>query len=385
MIRNLHSQCDETRPRCLNCTTVERACSFPATATTGTSPSAPSRASTPSVSGPPEPAAAPDGLPDNPVTPFLPTDDSTPDVDMVHMELMYHFLNGHDVIQPLAMDGFREIIMTQALQAPYLMHQILALSARHLSHQRPHQEAFYHNIAIHLQTKALGLFRSLPNDHFDVSVAHRVQGFLFPGMLGFHVLCDFLSHRSGDFPSMLARFVGCLHLHRGVYQIMEGQSWEELGHTTLAPLLQAGERWFMSTGEGHECDDIRARIEAAGLSVDQLEGARKAIDLIQSSLDGRPTPASKTHIVMGWGVMVPSAFVAMIEAARPEALVILAYYFVTLHHCRDVWVVGDAGEFFFSAAADFLGPEWADWLERPRQLLGPLRNGSVEDAKETRP
>lgn len=383
MIRNLHSQCDETRPRCLNCTTVERACSFPATATTGTSPasaSAPSRASTPSVSGPAEPTP-----PDNPVTPFLPTDDSTPDVDMVHMELMYHFLNGHDVIQPLAMDGFREIIMTQALQAPYLMHQILALSARHLSHQRPHNEAFYHNIAIHLQTKALRLFRSLPGDHFDVSVAHRVQGFLFPGMLGFHVLCDFLSHRSGDFPSMLARFVGCLHLHRGVYQIMEGQSWEELGHTELAPLLQAGERWFMSTGEGHECEDIRARIEAAGLKTDELEGARKAIDLIQSSLDGRPTPVSKTHIVMGWGVMVPNAFVAMIEAARPEALVILAYYFVTLHHCRDVWVVGDAGEFFFGAAAGYLGPEWAPWLERPRQLLGPLRNGGPEETKETLP
>ncbi|KAK1836651.1 sterol uptake control protein 2 [Podospora conica] len=363
-----HIKCDETRPRCLNCTTVERSCSFPASATTGTSPaSAPSRASTPSVSGPPEPAAPAE----NPVTPFLPTEDLTPDIDMVHMELMYHFINSHDLIQPLlALDGVREILMRQALQAPYLMHQILALSARHLSHERPHSQAFYHNVAIHLQTKALRLFRSLPADHFSVSVANRVQGFLFPGMLGFHVLCDFLSHREGDFSTMLARFVGCLHLHRGVYQIMEGQSWEELGLTELAPLLQAGERWFMATGEGHECDDIRARIEAAGLGGEELEGARKAIDLIQSSLDeSHPTPVSKTHVVMGWGVMVSNAFVAMIAAARPEAVVILAYYFVTLHHFREVWVVGDAGEYFFNAAAEYLGPNWAAWLERPRQLL----------------
>ena len=98
---------------------------------------------------------------------------------------------------------------------------------------------------------------------------------------------------------------------------------------------------------------------------------------------------SKTHIVMGWGVMVPNAFVAMIAAARPEAVVILAYYFVTLHHCRDVWAVGDAGEFFFNAAAEYLvsavGPEWAPWLERPRQLLGRFGNGAPEDTKETLP
>ncbi|KAK0708233.1 hypothetical protein B0H67DRAFT_495469 [Lasiosphaeris hirsuta] len=383
-----HIKCDETRPRCINCSTAQRECPYPVTgdgaenapaevpASPGISPTGSG-----SVSGlGPGPISSEDIeiLPE--VPPFPTAEYESPKVDMVHMELLNHFLTDGAMVYPLAVARARSIVMEQALRESYLMHQILAISARHLSIIRPHNETFYHTQAMQLQTHALSLFNSIDISYFEASVDNRVPGFIFSAVLGFHGLCDMLSHRNEDFPSVLARFVGYLHLHRGVYHIMEGH-WEEIQETDLKPIFDEGMFWFQMVGKGHECDDIRERIELAGLETDELEATCKAIDLLQCVFDGQPDPVSVIHVLISWGAMVPKPFINMVETGRPEAMAVLAYYFLALHRLRHVWMIGDAGQFLLRVVVDYLNPEWSAWVEKPYRLLMDYLEGDALESQ----
>ncbi|KAK0617327.1 hypothetical protein B0T14DRAFT_435023 [Immersiella caudata] len=385
-----HIKCDETRPRCINCSTAERECPYPATEDgPGTSPAesaSPAALDPGSGSGPSSVSPAPLLLPDpdhNPSFPSIPFSDVPPFphppqeevaplVNMVHAELLHHFLTDADMVYSLAVSMARDIVVAQALREPYLMHQILALSARHLSVVRPHLASFYHNQAIQLQTQALTLFNAIDISNFNISVSHRVPGFVFSAVLGFHALCDVLSYRDPDFPSALERYMAYLRLHRGVYQIMEGH-WEEIRETELKPIIEAGIRWFEMDGEGHECDDIRQRASQAGLDEETLKATMKAIGFVQCVFDKRPVAVGRTHILISWGVMIPKPFYDLLESGRPEAMVVLGYYFLALHTCRSVWMIGGAGEYLFELLVGYLGAEWESWLQRPRELMSMLQ------------
>ncbi|KAK4453906.1 sterol uptake control protein 2 [Podospora aff. communis PSN243] len=382
-----HIKCDETRPRCINCSTAERDCPYPTTEDgpgispgEGASPAAldPGSGSGPSSVSPSAPVLS-DHDPNFPSLPFsdgppfshLPQE-VAPLVNMGHAELLHHFLTDSDMVYSLAVSMARDIVIAQALREPYLMHQCLALSASHLSVIRPHLASYYHNQAIQLQTQALTLFNAIDISQFEISVAHRVPGFVFSAILGFHALCDMLSYRDADFPSALARYVSYLRLHRGVYQIMEGH-WEEIRETDLKPIIEAGIGWFEMESEGHECDDIRQRISQAGLDEETLKATMKAIGFVQCVFDGRPVPVGRTHILVSFGVMIPKAFFDLLESGRPEAMVVLAYYFLALHTCRSVWMIGGAGEHLFELVVNYLGEQWESWLERPKELMRMLK------------
>ncbi|KAK0641189.1 acyl-CoA N-acyltransferase [Cercophora newfieldiana] len=334
-----HIKCDETRPRCINCSTAERECPYPTTEDAG-------------------PGASPaEGT--SPASPPL--------INMLHAELLHHFLTDSDMVYSLAVTIARDIVMSQALRGPYLLHQVLALSARHLAIVRPHAASFYHNTAIQLQTHALTMFNAIDVEDFE---NHRVPGFIFSAVLGFHALCDMLSYRDPDFQSALARFVGYVRLHRGVYSVMEGH-WEEIRETELKPILEAGMKWYEMGGEGPECDDIRERIagRTGELSEEERAAAGKAVGWVQCVMDGG---VERTHMILSWGVMIQREFWGLIERGAPEAMVVLGYYFLALQRCRKVWMIGDAGEYLFGlvvAYVESLGGEWAEWMRRPRELM----------------
>lgn len=287
-------------------------------------------------------------------------------VNMVHAELLHHFMVDPETVYP-GIATARDIVIRQALCEPYLLHQLLAWSARHLSIVHPQNAHFYNNQAIQLQTHALTLFNSIDVNYFDASIERRAHAFIFSGFLGIHALCDTLHHRDEDFLAFHARYVAYLRLHRGVFHMTDGR-WQEIRQTAIKPLIESGEGWYQTPGQGPECDDIRARIKLAGFEPETLDGLLKAIDLIQAVLDGRP-PSSRVHTLISWGAMAPLIFVEMVIDLRPEALVILAYYFVAVHACRDIWVLGDSGQYVFSSLINYLGSNWSVWLEKPCQLM----------------
>ncbi len=239
------------------------------------------------------------------------------------MDLLHHFLTGSDMLYPLAVLHIKPIVMKYALGEPFLMHQVLALSARHLSVIRPQNPAFYITQAIQLQTHALALFNAKSVSDFEISLDSRMPGYLFSGLLAFHALCDMLSHRDDDFSATHARFVGYLNLQRGVHQLMKGHI-PSFMQSEVRPMLDVGIRWTAMQGDGPECDDIRGRIETAGLDPETTKYALHAVGMLQGILDGRLDPISSINALAAWGVMIQDPFVDLIRSGRPEGLVILA-------------------------------------------------------------
>lgn len=310
-------------------------------------------------------------------------DSSLPNVNMVHMELLYHYITDIFITFPPLGDTVRSLTMHHALREPYLMYQILALSARHLSVLRPHREAFYHHHAIQLQTHALTLFNSIDMAHFDACTENRVPLFLFSSVLGFHALCDALSYRDAEFPATLTRYVGYLHLHRGIYNIMEGHM-EEMKQSELKPIIEVGIKLYGTRGTGPECEDILTRLkqrfgpedtdnsEGDGKGEKLLEALTQAVEHLQVIFDAMASPAKQVQMLLAWGTMLRKPAMDMLDEGKPEVLAVLAYYFVCLHLCRKVWISGDSGRFLLESLARYmayLGPEWEEWIETPCRLL----------------
>jgi hypothetical protein len=276
----------------------------------------------------------------------------------------------HGAVYPLMESCMKGIVMNVALREPYVMNSILALSAHHLSSLRPHQHSFYHNLAMQLQTQALSLFNSIDVGLFGDSVEKRVPVFVFSSVLGIHALCDVLSHRDPDAESAIDRFMSYLSLHRGMHTVMHGY-WEQLRTTELKVIFdELVPQFYQMTSEGQECDDILEKLKSADLDAEELQWAEHAAGLVQCVFDAKPKQESRAYVLCSWVAMLNRSFVRMLEARRPEALAILAYYFLAMHYCREVWMMKGAGKHFLTLLADhFRGGEWYAWVEPPYQML----------------
>ncbi|SPQ26999.1 6d79b124-7117-4c3e-8624-883a8adc57ac [Thermothielavioides terrestris] len=286
------------------------------------------------------------------------------------MELLHHYIT-HTSLYPLVTHVFmKDIVMSIGLREPYVMHALLALSAHHLSVTRPDRHDFYHNLAIQLQTRALSLFNSIDVASLGDSVQGRVPMFIFSCVLGFHALCDALAHRDPDFGSAIARFLAYVRLHRGIHTVMDGY-WDDLRNTELRVIFdEMVPSLFHLDAEGRECDDIRDRIKSSSLTDEEIEAAQKAIDLAQWVFDAKPNPESRAYVLCSWVAMLPRPFVRILVEGRPEALAVLAYYFLAMHYCRDVWMIRGAGQHLLALLVDhFRGGEWYAWVEIPYRML----------------
>ncbi|WYZ39358.1 hypothetical protein EsH8_III_001272 [Colletotrichum jinshuiense] len=134
------------------------------------------------------------------------------------MELLYHF--EHDFASSMGFgDGrtqvkYQQMSMKQAFQTPYLMDELLAISAAHKSTIPGEDKTFYRSEATRLQTRGLTQFNAkaeLSNDNF-------LSIFLYSTWLSQHVLFDTFSVH-GNFATLLDKLVHGMNLHRGVRTI----------------------------------------------------------------------------------------------------------------------------------------------------------------------
>lgn len=62
-------------------------------------------------------------------------------------------------------------------------------------------------------------------------------------------------------------------------------------------------------------------------------------------------------------------YLGLLTERRLEALNLLAYYAVVLHHRRRSWVIRDAGRLLLTSVSSHLGRHWQPLLEWPRQQI----------------
>lgn len=259
------------------------------------------------------------------------------------------------------------IALKAGLETPYLLHQLLAFSARHLAFLHPDRASRYLHQAVTLQTRAVSLFNTTRP---EVNRSNCVAILLFSVALGHHLLADSLSRREpGGLEGFLAHYVQCIEMNRSMYTIVRA-AWPLLLESELEPLLSWSSGNTSQPPKGNHCQRIRELIEKAdGLSKDEIEACQAAINYLQLGFDGFPDGANRFGMIFTWTMLAPPEFTNLLASRRPEVLILLSYYALLLHYGRSMWQVGDAGVYILGLIEDYLGSEWEEWLEYPRSAV----------------
>ncbi|OHW92849.1 upc2-like protein [Colletotrichum incanum] len=264
--------------------------------------------------------------------------------------------------------------MKQAFRTPYLMDELLAISAAHKSTLASEDQAFYRSEATRLQTRGLTQFNAaIP----EVSNDNFLAIFLYSTWLSQHVLFDAFSVPA-NFPEILDKLVHCMNLHRGVRTIVGG-SWDRL-RAHLDGHLGPGTRFTDSINEsyhgfqtGDECKGLLELFNASDLNEASRAACVEAVEHLQLMFDiqrNTNLPPGRRHsTVQEWSIRVPKEYVNLLDQRRPEALVVLAYWGALLHHVRDCWAFANAGKTLVQSVATHLGSYWSNWLAWPQETV----------------
>lgn len=274
--------------------------------------------------------------------------------------------------------SFSEIIK-EFVSAPYLMNELLALSAIHLSTLHPGERESYRRQATELQTHALSIFNRL---NPEINAETCVPIFIFSSVLGLHEMCETFVFREMDFNAFLDKFVRYLSLHQGVKAITRG-TWHILSGSILGPILKQGEATTpMEQAPRNTCSRLLDLMKAVALSQESVASCEQAILALQivltsarSNAQGRPS----INAILTWPVILCQGYTDLLRQREPHALAILAHYAALVHLRRDMWMCGDGGRFLIELISQHLGHEWADWLIWPIQALADPESAIAMD------
>ncbi|KAL0941403.1 Upc2 protein [Colletotrichum truncatum] len=385
-----HVKCDETRPTCVNCATAERHCSYldslpasaraavPAKRVLVTDGHTPASSVTQAAMGA-NPVSASSPSVTTVVNDFIMRTGETSEVaspangqffTMEHLRLFRHFATHMPSFAGL--DEFLKPIIDMtidvALSAPYLMDVMLANAAMHLAETNPSRADYYRLQATQLQTRGLMLFNEAKE---EISEETCIPMFLFAATVGNQTLCETLRTNRDDFNAFLDQFAWYLSLHRGVCTVT-GSSWHIIRQSGAKEFLDFLDARHPQV-EVPEIGLLYRMLDQADLGPASLEACRAAADIlahayaIYRSISERSRHQSSS--VMAFGSRITTGFIDVLKQRRPEALVILAYYAVLLHWCREYWVFGDAGQFMIRSISAHLGDYWSEWLAFPNSVL----------------
>ncbi|KIW24296.1 uncharacterized protein PV07_10023 [Cladophialophora immunda] len=381
-----HVKCDETRPRCIKCTFSDRQCvySIPALSRSSSALSSFTHDASSTDQSPtsvalsqPRPAASPEGNTSvlSPVAVQAATSCLASDVNMLHLELFYHYERETCLTvcwNSAHIDIYRRTIIRLAFQRSFLMEAILALSSLHLSLKRPQSCEFYRATATALQSSALEGFRSIfPH---DVDRSNVLDVLLFQHVIALHVFCDTFSIIDDDYTQFMDRLISCIRLLRGIDSVTQDW-WDFLWQSEIGIIMQTSHihqhnTEYQSRGE---CNRLRELISFADMSPTSIAICTESLSRLQSFLDAEnalgEAVKESTNMIFSWLISAQPEFVDLLESRRPEALALLASYAVILHRRRGSWVIGDSGRKLLKHINAYLGNRWQEWLSWPTSVI----------------
>ncbi|KAK6506248.1 hypothetical protein TWF506_011166 [Arthrobotrys conoides] len=394
-----HIRCDGFAPICANCRGAELECSYLRNHTPpmllalpnnradvhATSPSSTSNDSpAPSISSSDSITTGQNGVSSVPSTtvPFLepgppiqagcmsPQDPFS--INEIHLELFMNlsspeFRSSEDSTQPEYIPS--AVYIHHGLSTPYLIHQMLAMSALHLSTTFTDRQKInhYHSYATGLQNRALSLFNQA-NPVLEVTSSNCIHMFLFSSAVGVHLLCDTLHYQRASLNSFIETFTHDINVYRGVLAVVN-QCSPLLREQEIAPHLKLSQVLLkIPDATGSECDDLIKLINASNIPESSREVYLKTSTDLQRMFDSAQGK-SRVAVLFTWVILLSPDYVALLRLGEPEALVVLAFYAVLLHRGRYMWLIGDGGRFLIEAISERLGESWRGWLRFPIEAL----------------
>lgn len=365
-----HVKCDEQRPVCLQCSTLGRSCSYtflnpigPRSASSGLSPSPSPTPLTPPVATPesPRPQQQPQQI-----------------FDLSHLALLHHVES--ELIKPpyslLVADekdaqALVRLMVTSALSSPFLMDELLAFAAAHLSLLSAESSVRdqYRHQAAQLQARALSLFNAITP---EITEQNCTAMFFFSSIIGIHMLFDIVNAQIGC-QEFLERFIQFFGIYRGV-GIVTGPAWHIIRDSELSciiSLIETADK--LNLPHDSSCDHLVVLLSQreAFLDASSYRACCDAVEILQwifKQYRALPVPINQ-QVILAWPVRFSREYLEMLRSRQPEALAIMAYWAILLHHGRDLWVFGRGGRLLYNAIDDHLGPAWSEWLAFPRSII----------------
>ncbi|KAI1097465.1 RTA1-domain-containing protein [Jackrogersella minutella] len=371
------TECDESRPACGNCAISSRQCSFLSSrpsfpiANEGSVSSSPGQISLQSE-------ASPSSHQSSPVIPTC-EPSNIQDANMIHMELFHHAIHSNFFdLPPSSEDPGKTMsptmIVETSLLYPFLMNEMLAFSALHLAHLQPTKARFYNHEAVGLQTHALSIFN---REMTKVTHENCMAVLVFTWFMTLHTLCE--TTQSADIHSFLDRFVHYMQLHRGVRAIT-AEAWHMMLESEMGSVLQEATRIIAFVDSGSHTNELKNCVQdSEALSDAEKRTCIGALDRIQWFLsqvsgEGESDPSLITTFLslIAWPVIINADFLRLIDERKPEALLVLSYYSIPLHLCRNIWVIGNSGRLLIQSVRLHLHDEWHRWLDWPEELMDSM-------------
>jgi hypothetical protein len=280
---------------------------------------------------------------------------------------------------------FIPIAIQNADTAPYLMYEMLALSAQHLSLISPAREEYYKNQAMLLQNRSITLFNAAIAPE-QVTSENCIPFFIFSSTLGTHHFCNVVRNSEGDFRTFITSLVNSLNLYHGLRAVMDSK-WHVLyDYSALQPVLQAGRDALMNflEDENYQAKETESKhlMQLLEDPLDRLDSAtleanKHAINIFDCLLHYYRVSQTKENSlrgIFGWPTLVKKEFKDGLFRLSPKALIILAHYAVLLHYQRQLWLLGDGGRVLIRAISQNIDMYWLVWLKWPN---GEISNDTV--------
>ncbi|KAJ5718672.1 hypothetical protein N7488_004318 [Penicillium malachiteum] len=346
-------KCNENRPSCSNCSQRQEPCTYPETgplvfkmeqpkgrfkkkASSPNDAQRSQRLSSESQYSPQKDGDSTDDL-------SLTTD--TPSLNMTQAELMMQWIcHTHKVFarNEATRQVWERHVTKEALQAPFLMHGILALSALHLSHLREDgRHIMWLNIAIAHKSTALSMFSE------QLSSISRSNAKSMMGFSGLAFAFSLASTLEGtEDISRLDALIDVFSMARGVQTVMDAD-WAFIQTSDFAPLFDMTPLEVVVPDDTlNALDNLKELLDWHALQSPgrDLETYNTAVRCFGRLLEFAYAEPTSMTLVAGWAIRAHVEYIDALKRREPLSLVILAHYSVFLHLARGNWCIGSWGQ-----------------------------------------
>lgn len=260
-----------------------------------------------------------------------------------------------------------KLLIEAAQDTPHIMHEVLALAARHQGSLKDENQAQYERHASGLHTRALSLFT---NTTLEINEHNCVATLFFSWLVALHSFHDVvrLYDQTVD---PLGDFIAAIDLRRrGARNVVP---WSLLQNSSLQSALSIGSKFHQSEeaniSHGLECQGLRNLLDSTGVSHSDAVVLKRIINQLQISFDIDANEPEVKGSFMIWPVLLAEEYLDMLKSRKPECLVILAYYAVLLYRHRDLWFIAEGGRYLLDSIIRNVGVEWSPWLAWPRDMI----------------
>lgn len=283
------------------------------------------------------------------------------------LELLHHFstvtyntlANRQDLLQMWQIQ-----IPKMAMKQKFLMHILFSVTSLHIASSRPEDASSYTDRAIRHNNIALREYRSK---------LHSITPENSPSIFACSTLLIIAALRlSASGPRQqpvgaIEEIAGIFVLTQGVRLVLsEMRKW--IGQSEIAPLFNGRELDDNITLPKNVADALGLLENCNQQSVDP--GSDKAtyalaIQGLKACFTHLLSKERDNGIVLSWAVDVNQDYIRLLGLRRPMALVILAYFAVTLEEVRETWWADGWGSRLIQEVSQALGVEWNDLMAWP--------------------